>query len=141
MAYDTSDGLNFSAVNHVWNQVDGGLWTALGNQTWVLPADLSSIGCGVENTTTCEPVGHFISVDSWVSTAIGAWDILEADGSLSDAIITYNDENGHANLKFYSDPSIIPLPAALPLFAGGLGALGLLGWRKKRNGASAIAAA
>jgi hypothetical protein len=26
-----------------------------------------------------------------------------------------------------------PLPAALPLFAGGLGALGLLGWRRKRT--------
>ena len=26
-----------------------------------------------------------------------------------------------------------PLPAALPLFATGLGALGLLGWRRKRN--------
>jgi hypothetical protein len=30
-------------------------------------------------------------------------------------------------------PSPIPLPAALPLFATGLGALGLLGWRRKRN--------
>jgi hypothetical protein len=27
-----------------------------------------------------------------------------------------------------------PLPAALPLFATGLGALGLLGWRRKRKG-------
>ena len=26
----------------------------------------------------------------------------------------------------------VPLPAALPLFAGGLGLLGLLGWRRKR---------
>ena len=26
-----------------------------------------------------------------------------------------------------------PLPAALPLFAGGLGALGVLGWRRKRQ--------
>jgi hypothetical protein len=34
-----------------------------------------------------------------------------------------------------------PLPAALPLFASGLGALGLLGWRKKRKNAAAIAAA
>ena len=34
-----------------------------------------------------------------------------------------------------------PLPAALPLFAGGLGALGLLGWRRKRKNAAAIAAA
>jgi len=34
-----------------------------------------------------------------------------------------------------------PLPAALPLFASGLGALGLLGWRRKRKHAAAIAAA
>jgi hypothetical protein len=33
-----------------------------------------------------------------------------------------------------------PLPAALPLFASGLGALGLLGWRRKRKGAAALAA-
>ena len=33
-----------------------------------------------------------------------------------------------------------PLPAALPLFATGLGALGLLGWRRKRKDAAAIAA-
>jgi hypothetical protein len=29
--------------------------------------------------------------------------------------------------------SATPLPAALPLFASGLGALGLLGWRRKRK--------
>ena len=28
--------------------------------------------------------------------------------------------------------TVVPLPAALPLFAGGLGLLGLLGWRRKR---------
>jgi hypothetical protein len=33
-----------------------------------------------------------------------------------------------------------PLPAALPLFAGGLGALSLLGWRRKRKGAALGAA-
>ena len=32
-----------------------------------------------------------------------------------------------------------PLPAALPLFASGLGALGLLGWRRKRKVASLAA--
>lgn len=33
-----------------------------------------------------------------------------------------------------------PIPAALPLFATGLGALGLLGWRRKRKAAVALAA-
>ena len=30
-----------------------------------------------------------------------------------------------------------PLPGALPLFATGLGVLGLLGWRRKRKNAAA----
>jgi hypothetical protein len=34
-----------------------------------------------------------------------------------------------------------PLPAALPLFASGLGAMGLFGWRRKRKNAAAHAAA
>lgn len=36
----------------------------------------------------------------------------------------------------YSDVAPIPIPAALPLFAGGLGLLGLLGWRRKRMAAA-----
>jgi hypothetical protein len=42
--------------------------------------------------------------------------------------------------SFNSRPSSVPLPTAFPLFASGLGALGLLGWRKKRKKAAAIAA-
>ncbi len=38
-------------------------------------------------------------------------------------------------------PEATPVPAALPLFAGGLGAIGLLGWRRKRKNAAAIAIA
>jgi len=35
------------------------------------------------------------------------------------------------------DPlSPVPLPATLPLFASGLGALGLLGWRRKKKAAA-----
>jgi len=36
--------------------------------------------------------------------------------------------------------SSTPLPAALPLFAGGLGALGLGAWRRKRKKAASVAA-
>jgi hypothetical protein len=42
----------------------------------------------------------------------------------------YNDNTGSLTVN------VTPLPAALPLFAGGLGALGLLGWRRKRTGRS-----
>jgi hypothetical protein len=34
-----------------------------------------------------------------------------------------------------------PLPAALPLFAGSLGVMGLFGWRRKRKAAASLAAA
>ncbi len=37
-------------------------------------------------------------------------------------------------------PASTPVPAALPLFATGLGALGLLGWRRKRKNAALAAA-
>jgi hypothetical protein len=38
-----------------------------------------------------------------------------------------------------SSPAVVPLPAALPLFATGLGAMGLFGWRRKKK-AQAVAA-
>jgi len=51
-------------------------------------------------------------------------------------------DNINSNFHWTHDNSVLPevlivgttpLPAALPLFASGLGALGLLGWRRKRN--------
>jgi hypothetical protein len=43
-----------------------------------------------------------------------------------------NDFNSGLEIT-YNFVSDTPLPAALPLFATGLGALGLLGWRRKRK--------
>jgi len=37
------------------------------------------------------------------------------------------------NIDITPNTNVVPLPAAFPLFAGGLGALGLLGWRRKRK--------
>jgi LPXTG-motif cell wall-anchored protein len=36
-----------------------------------------------------------------------------------------------------ASPAATPLPGALPLMAAGLGALGLLGWRRKKKPALA----
>ena len=46
-------------------------------------------------------------------------------------------DHGENGVWTSSTPSAVPLPAALPLFASGLGALGLLGWRRKRKNAAA----
>ncbi len=36
-----------------------------------------------------------------------------------------------------ASPTAVPLPAALPLLAGGLGLMGFMGWRRKRKAAAA----
>jgi hypothetical protein len=47
--------------------------------------------------------------------------------------ITYYSGSDLAFRTYYATP----LPGALPLFASGLGALGLLGWRRKRKAKAA----
>jgi hypothetical protein len=72
----------------------------------------------------------------------GDIELWGAIGSL-DPIEFKNPQGGlFVSKSFDTDPNLAttPLPAAFPLFASGLGALGLLGWRRKRKGAAAIAA-
>ncbi len=60
-----------------------------------------------------------------------------------DVLVSYSEPGGEgANDVPTWTLTLIPtpLPAALPLFAGGLGALGLLGWRRKRKAAAQVAA-
>ena len=52
--------------------------------------------------------------------------------------VTGNDAWGIDNVIF-NTPAAVPIPAALPLFATGLGVLGFAGWRRKRKTALAAA--
>ena len=47
----------------------------------------------------------------------------------------YAEANG-LPAELIATSTVVPLPATLPLFATGLGALGLLGWRRKRKAAA-----
>jgi hypothetical protein len=62
----------------------------------------------------------------------------QVTGGFEDGVVT-QFATDHIELP----PSIseTPLPAALPLFASGLGAMGLFGWRRKRKNSAALAAA
>jgi hypothetical protein len=104
--YDTSDGLSFDNVGHVWTQAADSNWNFVRAQTWVLPANLGA--CGSENEPHCEPVGHFVSPDAWVNNVLGTYVITDSEG-ISDVIKVYN-VNGIANLKFSSDPSLLGVP-------------------------------
>ena len=59
---------------------------------------------------------------------LGTFALTGLFGSVSD---------GHSDTLVITNISTVPLPAALPLFATGLGALGLLGWRRKKKARSA----
>jgi len=64
------------------------------------------------------------------STFFGA---TEPDQYVFDLAGVFAPIGTHAQLEIVTEPVVTPLPAALSLFASGLGALGLLGWRRKRQ--------
>ncbi len=125
---DTSDGIRLDAGWLAQSDIIG--WVQLpSSNTWVLPADLSGIGCGVENSTTCEPVGKWYFPGAvWTSSDI--FDILEPDGTLSDRIIIDNNgPDNFAQVLFQSDAEI-PEPGSAFLVLAGL-AVVAAGFRRR----------
>jgi hypothetical protein len=74
-------------------------------------------------------------------TADGATWQIQWGGSEDGYVLSSNDGAGSDNDSFNATLVATPLPAALPLFAGGLGVMGLFGWRRKRKVAASLAAA
>jgi hypothetical protein len=90
----------------------------------------SAPGYNTEYTTICNAAGACDGVEIGLSYS---------GVQLADAGVVLNSDNqgdnnqGNDNDQGNGDPLATPLPATLPLFATGIGALGLLGWRRKRK--------
>ena len=93
----------------------------------------------------------FTSITSGFTTGLNTLLVIVNDtnsgitGNLSGGINCQCPTEAHFIGEVTFDEAVVaptdgatPLPAALPLFATGLGALGLLGWRRKRK-AQAVA--
>lgn len=101
-----------------------------------------------EGAWTTTLISNGGSPDTNFATVYPIIDLVNASHS-SIAIMFWTVSNGSCQYGWYGDCdtdyfkvdnvvvggtlSQTPLPAALPLFAGGLGTLGALGWRRKRK--------
>jgi uncharacterized protein (TIGR03118 family) len=80
-----------------------------------------------------------IPIDVDGQTPGGLWALMFGNGVSggSPNTLYFTDGiNGETDGLFGAINTTAPLPAALPLFATGIGALGLLGWRRKKNRSS-----
>ena len=112
----TADGSNYAAGELVVGGSSDGAGNVLlesGNADFYLQI------LTVTTTPAFYQLGYVTSDGSYFYSALGS-----TGGSVS-----------------FTPVSTTPLPAALPLFATGVGAMGLFGWRRKRKNAAALAAA
>jgi hypothetical protein len=87
----------------------------------------TGVGTALDNSTSLQTT--FEAIFSTEFTG-------ETPQALATALLAGGTLDGPLSVEFLAGPfssTATPLPAALPLFATGLGGLGLLGWRRKRK--------
>lgn len=128
----TSDIINFVAgVNYELS------YSISGNQR-NSNTDPDTVLVGINNSVLAN-ASHTLNFDDGFMTFASLFSVVaDTTGSIVFAHQGQTDFQGIVldSVKIENDVAAIPLPAALPLLAGGLGLLGLLGRRKKRNAAA-----
>ncbi len=124
--------LSFSLFLHAPGSLANTL--AIDPQIFSLNIELDSHANGgfaqIPHTLLDGPTSAFM--DGSDTAGITLISMLDSDGNVM-PFFTFSSEGG---LLFDSPSQATPLPAALPLFATGLGALGVLGWRRKKKAAA-----
>ena len=89
-----------------------------------------------------DATSQIASLTSFVANAFGFVGFVNTSGEIRAINIIGPGSTYEAidDVSLGTASLVTPLPAALPLFASGLGALGLLGWRRKRKQSAAMAA-
>ncbi len=115
----STQGFLYSGVTYNTLNVPGAIWTAA--------YGINNLGdiVGASN------LGAFLYSGGSFTTIIGL-----INGNSSEAFGINDAGQIVGRLDAGAGAGATPLPAALPLFASGLGALGLLGWRRKRKAAT-----
>ena len=121
-------GLTVVVTSTPTGQFEGGGWTF--DQSYGGPA-FAVTGGAVTSADALFTIGGFYGVRLYFGGYGGYYPQL-IDGSTSPNWFTNSGQTTFT-------ASAVPLPAALPLLASGLGGLGLLGWRRKRKAAGASA--
>jgi len=143
VALGNLNGTNSAAVS-LWTYDSGYLGVQI-SPSWVVSSQpifgstnntLTSIA-GITGITLSDTSTYFLYITPGAASTEDSWN-LNSTGqtgtmvSIINGVATSSAETLSA-FDVLGAPSATPLPAALPLFATSLGALGLLGWRRKRR--------
>jgi hypothetical protein len=126
-----------------------GTFSSLTEQTYVTTcAGATQTGCPAADAFA---TGNLLSTTTFTSTGGSVTKFASIPVDLSAPYVTteiytivmqggtYSEADASIDLStslLSGDTSATPIPGALPLFASGLGALGLFGWRRKRKNAA-----
>jgi hypothetical protein len=112
-------------------------WSVLSN---VFTVASGSITAADLSTQLYESISYGFALDTTTSPPTFTFGILGSLGAdVTSSTATFTLVSGGGGSCSISEVCVTPLPAALPLFGTGLGAIGLFGWRRRRRNAAAIA--
>jgi hypothetical protein len=137
---DATGTINLSETQGVVALVNGTSSLNCGNPTPCSPSQLAAVidlvGYGMANLF--EGAGPAQSPSNTTAIIRAGGGYTDTNDNLADFGVGSPDpRNTESPLNV--NIAATPLPAALPLFASGVGAIGLFGWRKKRKNAAALA--